>query len=190
MARKPADQASSPRDLIWAAIRARQSSPFTVADLTDSTSAHPKTIRDYCKGLVAAGYLQAQPALAGQLASWILIKDSGVETPRIRPDGSAVTQGVVNEQLWRGMVIMAEFSYLDLIQTATVPIPVETAKGYCKMLLATGYLRVLVKAEPSVGRIARYRLVRNKGPKPPQIQRVKRVFDPNSREVFMPEERL
>ena len=53
----------------------------------------------------------------------------------------------------------------------------------------TGF-SILRLIEPTSGRIARYRLVRNNGPKPPQIQRVKRVYDPNSREVFMPEGQL
>ncbi len=87
------------------------------------------------------------------------------------------------------MYILKDFSYLDLIETASVEIPVETAKSYCHMLLVTGYLCVLRKADPARAQIARYRLVRNNGPKPPQIQRVKRVYDPNSHEVFMPEAR-
>lgn len=48
-------------------------------------------------------------------------------------------------------------------------------------------LRVVQKASPGHGRKAIYRLIRNTGPLPPQIQRVKHVFDPNTREVHMPE---
>lgn len=99
-------------------------------------------------------------------------------------------QGSITERLWRGMYMQKEFTYLDLLDTTSTSISVETAKSYCQMLLATGYLRVLEKADPVRGRIARYRLIRNNGPKPPQIQRVKRVYDPNTREVFMPEGRL
>lgn len=184
MARKSVDQSNPGREAIWAAIRAANGAAFCVADLIAQTGAHNKTIRDYCKGLTAAGHLEPQP---GEVARWVLVRDIGHEAPRIRPDGSSVTQGAVTEQMWRGMYILKEFTFMDLIETASIAIPVETAKAYCKMLLATGYLRVLRKADPSKSQIARYRLIRNNGPRPPQIQRVKRVYDPNSREVFMPE---
>jgi hypothetical protein len=187
--RKAADLAANGRDAIWAAIRAR-TEPFTVADLTALTDTHGKTVRDYCKGLAAAGYLRSEPALPGQVATWSLVRDIGHEAPRVRLDGTPVTQGVVTEQLWRGMYILKEFTFRDLIETASIVIPEDTARAYCKMLLATGYLKVLRKADPSKDCIARYRLIRNNGPRPPQIQRVKRVFDPNSREVFMPESQL
>lgn len=190
MARKPIDRANPGREAIWAAIRQFSGGAFSVSDLTGVTDANNKTVRDYCKGLTAAGYLSYEaPTEVGQAGRWTLIRDIGHEAPRVRPDGSAVTQGTVTEQLWRGMYILKEFSYLDLIETASVKIPVETAKSYCHMLLVTGYLRVLRKADPARSQVARYRLVRNNGPKPPQIQRVKRVYDPNSQEVFMPEAR-
>lgn len=189
MARKPIDQANPGRDAIWAAIRSRGGGvPVTAAELVAATKANNKTVRDYLKGLVAAGFMQLEDS-DGQAARWTLVRDCGYEAPRVRPDGSAVTQGEVTEQLWRSMYMLKEFSFADLIETATVTIPVETAKAYCKMLLATGYLQVKQKADPSKARIARYKLIRNKGPKPPQVQRVKRVYDPNTREVFMPEDR-
>lgn len=187
MARRPADQAKRGREAIWKAIRSHGDGAFCVSDLVALTRAHNKTVRDYCSGLAAAGYLQQQPEAPGLVMKWALIRDIGHEAPRVRPDGSPVTQGTVTEQLWRGMYMLREFTFRDLIETASVDIPDETAKAYCKMLLATGYLRVLRKAAPTTGQVARYRLIRNNGPKAPQIQRVKRVFDPNSREVFMPE---
>lgn len=78
------------------------------------------------------------------------------------------------------MTMLKDFDYVELIQHASIPIPEETSKDYCKRLLAAGYLRVLVKADPHVPRIARYRLIRASGPKAPQVQRVRQVFDPNT----------
>ena len=189
--RMPVDQAPPRRDAIWTAIRkvGGNGAPFTSAEIAALAAANGKTVRDYLKGLTAAGYLAIcteEASEPGSVARWRLVRDIGHEAPRIRSDGSAVTQGLVTEQMWRGMYILKEFTYLDLIETASVEIPVETARAYCKMLLATGYLRVVRKAEPTSGRIARYRLIRNNGPKPPQIQRVKSVFDPNSNEIFLP----
>ena len=188
--RRPVDQAGAPRDGIWGAIRTfgENGTSFTVADIADRARANDKTVRDYLKGLTAAGYLRSSISTSAlEAARWLLVRDIGHEAPRVRSDGTPVTQGTVTEQLWRGMYILKEFSFMDLIETASIDIPVDTAKAYCKVLLATGYLRVLRKAEPTSGRIARYRLIRNNGPRPPQVQRVKRVYDPNSREVFMPE---
>jgi len=188
--RRPADHAMPGREAIWGAIRAQGAASFTVASIVGACGAHQKTCRDYLKGLTAAGYIEQVSAPDELPATWRMVRDIGHEAPRVRPDGSNVTQGKATEQLWRGMFMLKEFSFRDLIETASVEIPEETAKAYCKMLLATGYLRVLTKAAPHAGRIARYRLIRNNGPKPPQIQRVKRVFDPNTLEVFMPEELL
>lgn len=190
MSRKPADKKSPGRDDIWTAIRLMEAAPFTVAEIVKKTGANNKTARDYLTGLTAAGYLQQQPEDPGAPARWALVRDIGHEAPRVRQDGSAVTQGTVNEQLWRGMTMLREFTFVDLIETASVTIQEETAKAYCKMLLATGYLRVLRKAEPTSGKIARYRLIRNNGPRPPQIQRKKVIFDPNTNEQFTPEDHV
>lgn len=188
--RRPADQSGSGRDAIWAEIRSRGDAVFTVTSLVTACGANQKTCRDYLKGLTAAGYTEQASEPDELPATWRMVRDIGHEAPRVRADGSTVTQGKVTEQLWRGMFILKDFSFRDLIETASVEIPEETAKAYCKMLLATGYLRVIVKAAPHMGRIARYRLIRNNGPKPPKIQRVKRVYDPNTGEVFMPEDML
>lgn len=193
MTRAPAHLARPGREAIWAAIRSpewRHGRLFTVAQIARASGANDKTVRDYLKGLEAAGYLQHEAAGGeGYPARWGLVRDIGVEAPRVRADGRPVTQGVVTEQLWRGMSILKDFTTADLLETASVRIPAETAKSYCQLLLACGYLRVLKRAEPVKGRLARYRLVRNLGPRPPQVQRVKQVWDPNTGEVFHPEGR-
>lgn len=185
MARARVDRSGPGREAIWLAIRLTAGQPFSASQIATAAAANEKTVRDYLKGLQAAGYLSLLPAADGVPARWNLIKDPGHEAPRVRADGSPVSQGAATEQLWRCMYMMKDFSFQDLIETASIPISPETAKSYCKMLLATGYLRVLMKADPATGRVARYRLLRNNGPKPPQIQRVKQVYDPNTKEVFV-----
>lgn len=185
MARRPAHLMNAPREAIWAYLRTQGEKSITVAQIVSATGLDRKSVSDYLDGLTSAGYLKRLPDIGNRVRGWQLIHDIGVEAPRVRRDGSAVTQGLVNEQLWRSMCILKEFSFEDLIQTATVAIPAETARAYCKVLLATGYLRVSRKAQPTKGRIARYRLVRNNGPRPPQVQRVKQVYDPNTQEVYM-----
>lgn len=186
--RRPADAGNPGRQEIWQAIRGR-TEPFTITEIVSETGAERKTIHDYLGCLVAGGYADHTPAEArGQSAHYRMLRDTGHHAPRLRPDGSPVQQGKANEQLWRSMCILKRFTFRDLIETATIPVPEGTAKAYCRTLLATGYLRVLRKAEPSKGQIAEYALIRQSGPKPPQVQRVKRVFDPNTGEVFVPGE--
>ncbi|ALF02132.1 hypothetical protein [Salipiger abyssi] len=187
--RRPASAGTPGRQEIWQAIR-KKSDAFTVEDVVAATGANPKTIRDYLGCLVAGSYVSHAAAEArGQFSTYQMLRDTGHHAPRLRKDGSAVVQGQSTEQLWRSMCILKTFTYRDLIETATVEIPEGTAKSYCSMLLATGYLRVLKKADPAKGQIASYSLIRNTGPKPPQVQRVKRIYDPNTREVYMPEGR-
>lgn len=171
---------------IWAAIRklgAAQDATFGVADVARASRASNKSARDYLTALTAAGFLRMANEGDGP-ARWAIQRNPGHEAPRLRADGAAVTHGTVTEQLWRGMCMLRRFDYRDLIETASVEIAEETARDYCKHLLAAGYLRVVAKASPSAGRIARYQLVRDTGPHPPQIRRVKQVYDPNLQAVF------
>ena len=171
---------------MWQAIRGATGT-FTVSDIATAIGAPQKSVRDYLGCLAAGGYVDHTPAeVRGQSGTFKLLRDTGHHAPRLRPDGRPVQQGKASEQLWRSMCILKQFTYRDLMETATVPIPEGTAKAYCRTLLATGYLRVLRKAEPGRGQIALYALVRQSGPKSPQVQRVKRVFDPNTGDVYMP----
>lgn len=82
------------------------------------------------------------------------------------------------------MRMLGEFGYRDLTvtaSTAATPIADIDAKDYLKHLYRAGYLKVTAPAHGN--RPARYRLIRNTGPKPPKVQRIRQVFDPNLNEV-------
>lgn len=181
--RRPVDQPGAGRQELWLAIK-RVPENVTLSAIVDLTGVNRTTVLRYLKGLTAAGYLEFRPGPAGKANAWALVKDIGHHAPRVRADGSAVTQGSITTQLWRAMTMLKEFSYVDLVHHASIEIPEATAKDYCKRLLAAGYLRVLVKADPSSARIARYRLVRASGPKAPQVQRIRQVFDPNTSTAY------
>lgn len=181
--RLPADQAGDTRQTIWSAIKACDG-PFTVTQIASATQVNRSTVYDYLKGLSAAKFLSYTATPLGQLGLWQLIKDNGFHAPRVRRDGSPSVQREATEQMWQSMSALREFTFRDLIETAAIPITEATARDYCCHLLAAGYFRVLAKANPAKGQIARYRLIRPSGPRPPQIQKVKRVFDPNTGEVF------
>ena len=84
----------------------------------------------------------------GHIARAVSARELDAETDKI------VQRLAANAPL--SMRILKQFTYRDLVETATIPIPEGTAKAYCRTLLATGYLKVLRKAEPTKGQIALY----------------------------------
>ncbi|MDQ7775189.1 MAG: hypothetical protein Q4615_04370 [Paracoccus aminovorans] len=181
--RRPASAPTPGRQEIWAAIR-KTPDRFTLSDLVARSGANRKTVSDYLRCLIPGGIIQAEEGDA-----YSLIDDRGYHAPRLNRAGQPVSQGAGTQNMWNSMRGLVEFSPRDISAHSTTPdvrVSEPTAKSYCSMLLRTGYLRVLKKAEPAAGRQAIYRLIRNSGPKPPQIQRIKQVFDPNTGAVHVP----
>ncbi|MDO5648840.1 hypothetical protein [Paracoccus sp. (in: a-proteobacteria)] len=180
--RRPADAPTPGRQDIWEAIRAAKPG-FSAGDLAEVSGANRKTVEDYLRCLIPAGVIEHLPA-----GGFRLVDDRGVHAPRLNRQGQPVVQGAGVENMWRSMRMMAAFSSLDLAvhsSAGDVTVSESTAKSYCHMLLKTGFLRVEQKAVPGK-RAAVYRLIRNTGPQPPQIQRIKRVYDPNTKQVHLP----
>lgn len=193
MGRKPVSIGTyGTQDAIWRGIRERKT--FTQADLTHHVNqdvpVNDTTVRSYLVRLVAGGYLKIDktPHHTGvcEQATYTLLKDTGIETPRLRKNGERVTQGRGREQMWRSMKMLKDFDWQQLALAASTEACVvsgASAKEYASMLQQAGYL-VLVR--PGKGSIrARYRLLPSKytGPRPPQVQRVKQLFDPNLNKV-------
>jgi hypothetical protein len=177
--RRPASAKAVGRDKIWTTIR-KADIVFTISGLAVASGADRKTVSDYLRCLVPGGIVQAV-----ENGGFTLIRDVGIHAPRLNREGKPVTQGAGTENMWRSMRMLAQFSAQDIAvhsTTDTVSVSEATAKSYALMLLHCGYLRVVAQAVPGK-RAATYRLIRNSGPKPPQIQRVKRVFDPNTGKV-------
>jgi len=188
----------SGRDAIWAQIR--QQRIFTIETiwqkLGHSCGAHRKSIASYLQCLKAGGYVGdsgRQRSGADGNGSYErvyqLVKDCGIEAPRLRKDGSVVTQGARRENMWRAMRIIGEFDFRDLALAASTEefsVKEENARDYIRHLKKAGYLAVTKQAirgrHPAP---ARYRLLPSRyyGPKPPQIQRQRQVFDPNINQV-------
>lgn len=186
MTRQPVDQIAAAgrpqgQDAVWLWIN--ENPEFKLSDVSRGADVHEKTARDYIKRLVAGSIVERTSPMDA-VARWRLLRP-GIHTPRLRADGTPVTQGAGTMNMWRSMRMIKEFTALDLAihsTTDVVGVTEATAKSYCSMLLRAGYLRVRQKAVPGK-RPAVYQFVRNTGPKPPQIQRVKQVFDPNLQQV-------
>lgn len=178
------------RQSMWEIIRKlhKGGEPITVRDvwMLGAEWAPKGRVRDYVAGLVAAGYLRPIEGAPGPSVQYELMKDCGLDAPRVRKDGTEVTQGRGREQMWRTIKIIGEFTSQDLARAASTPdFPVaeKTANEYCVMLAGAGYLQTVRAGRP--GRFARYRLITSRwtGPRAPMIQRLKQVFDPNTGEV-------
>ena len=177
---KPATQS------IWEAIRDRGSKPFICEDIQCVADASRRTVQDYLARLVAAGILERIEG--GARLQWRLLRDPGPDAPRLRADGSEVVTGGGIANMWRSMRMMPQFTPRDLAAhstTAHVTVTEGTAKQYCQHLHAAGYLRVVRKAVPLKNQ-AVYRLIRNTGPRAPQLQRVKSIYDPNDGSLHLP----
>lgn len=183
-----AGAATPNRQKIWETIRALHADgqPISTRDVWASMpDTMPRTrVYDYIRSLAAGGYLQCQPSerQRGGSTEYVLVRDVGIEAPRVRRDGTTPpTPG--REQLWRTLKIVGEFTAAELADAASTPqTPIErtTAEEYCRFLKGGGYLQVARAGAPGVAE--RYRLIPSRwtGPQAPMIQRTKRLFDPNT----------
>jgi hypothetical protein len=189
MSRKPANELrpNESRQAIWEEIR-RLRNGFKLRDL--DVRLHQKSISDYVTGLINAGFVEyAEEGGVVLRTTFRLKKDNGREAPRVRRDGSIVTMGLAREKMWTTMGIRAQkghsFTARDLTVGSTREVQVSEvdAKSYCSALCKMGRLVEVVPGGP--GKLTVYRMPRSKwtGPKPVQIQRTKRGYDPNTGET-------
>ncbi len=185
------------RDAIWYCIRKLKT--FSAFDIevmsTDCVVTHNinnATARTYIKSLQKAGFIEALPRKPGvhSRQDYMLVKDIGQHAPQVRRDGSLIRDTKRN-QLWRAIRILKKFDAHSLIASTDndIAIKYSDAKDYILHLHKAGYLHQI---EPAInGHLpAKYSLLSamNTGPKPPQVQRVKQVFDPNLNKVVWPKD--
>lgn len=200
MPRKPAILelvgGKSQRQRVWEAIRRAAHSAFplfTVEDISRASKVEYDPVRYTVKGLFAAGYLAM---VSGQAAGgrgvknvYALARDNGAEAPRVRTDGSEITQGRGTEAMWAALTVLDSFGADWLAEIAQVK--PSTAKTYCGLLARAGYL---VTIEPGKGtgrggQAAIYRVAAEHQDKPraPMITRLKAVYDPNVHQIVWAE---
>lgn len=176
------------RQAVWNIVRQLRTD-FTIADIAAKTKMAADTIRDYLNGLEKAEYLKGVPGQAiGTAKRYSLIKDAGFDAPRVKRDGKPCKRGAGNEQMWRTMRILKTFTCAELAVNASTTkhqVKESTAVDYCGDLLKAGYLRVVSGHGPVA---VTYRLIRNTGPKPPIVQRIKQIYDQNQQKVVWTEE--
>ena len=191
MPQKPLDKRDPrrTRDNMWKVMM--ELGTFTVKDISYKTMLHTGTISAYLIGLEAAGYVTVarEQIRPNQTKNTYAIVKRQLETPRVNKDGSEISQGRGTENMWRSMRMLKTFKPSDLIAaaaTADTEIKLATAKDYITHLHRAGYLAIVAQSSPGIQ--ATYRILpsRISGPYPPQIQRVKQVYDPNLQKVVWP----
>lgn len=200
MARRPATLemkgGKSPRQRVWEAIRV-QRKRFTQPSLAEAVNGMESIIQDYIRALLRAEIIEViaeeQVGRVCVRRTYRLVRDNGVEAPRVTRNGQTVTQGAGNEAMWGTMHRMFErkdFNFRELAafsSTPDNPVTEETAKTYVLALAAAGYLKCTKDAVHGRNATpARYVLIPRMftGPRAPMVQRTKAVFDPNENRVM------
>ncbi|WP_081265151.1 hypothetical protein [Pseudomonas fluorescens] len=186
--RKPIDLemqgAKGNRQRIWEAIRIGANG-FRAYDISRRASVDDSTVRSYLRSLIKGKYVEVVDGEKFEEQTLRLIKDIGAEAPAVTRDGKPSAAGKGTEAMWRSLRILGELDADELAAQASIVVPTTTwtARGYLKWLKRAGYVIEVRVSKP--GTKARYRLAPGKytGPRPPMIQRVGQVFDPNLGEV-------
>lgn len=205
MARKPAHLREGnhidARHAAWAQMRKRDQ--FSLDDLEIATGDNRGTIATYVQSLEKGGYIEQvgheAPRRRGQRRTntlnhkklYRLVRDVGYHAPRLKRDGSPVTQGKGTENMWRVIKVLSTFDWRELAEAASGSdhtVSPYTAREYIRFLSKAGYLRLVRKGKPGV--TDRYTLIESRwsGPYAPQIQNTKHVYDPNLGQVVWPGE--
>ena len=187
----------SPRQRVWLAIR-KFKDDFTLLQVAQEGAMKEGSARTYLKGLEKAGYIKAayEQQVEGKGVKRIhykLMRDVGYTAPTIDRDGVETKPAQINKAMWNTLRILKKAINAEelaaLSSNDEVSISVATANVYLQLLNSAGYLAVIEKHQNIAGKKTKYRLIEhmNTGPIPPQIQRAKQVFDPNTNTVMYSE---
>jgi hypothetical protein len=182
---------------VWAAIRCfGKDHVFSVAEIMLLSGQRDDTALTYLRGLEKAGFVKALGCETSalrrrrEMRRFHLVRDVGVDAPRVTGEGEPVEQGSGRNQMWQAVKVLKEFDYRALAAAASTekhPVSPEEAQTYCRHLKLGGYLGVTRPAAYGTkGTSARYRFLRarNTGPRAPLISRQKEVIDANTGQLM------
>lgn len=185
MSRKPAHielaGGKGPRQRVWDLIRGFKKKPWTVLDVTPA-DAGDTTVRGYLSALQSAGFIseaESKQSLADQpIKRYVLVRDNGIEAPRLDRKGQPVTHGLIVEQMWKCLRMQREAvtprELAAFASTTNADVSELRARRYLRTLELAGYVS-------RSGRPARYRLKpnMNTGPRAPMQSQLEALYDPN-----------
>jgi hypothetical protein len=188
----------SPRQRVWLAIR-KNRDEFTIQQVADLGRMKYESTREFIASLVKAKIVKVirEEAVYNKPKSikkafYKLENDLGYSVPKVDKNGKLLSKMTGNKAMWNVLRITKQaVSAHELIRLASndeIAIKLETANEFLRALKNAGYL-TLVQPANNAGGKAKYRLLpaMDTGPNPPQIQRAKQVFDPNTNTVMYSE---
>lgn len=192
------------RQRIWEAIRAvSMDEAWTLNAICLVADVDRETAASYIQGLAAAGYIAAVADVPANpdpstgvsrhrgvvrgVRYYRLVRDTGVDAPRVNRKGSPVEQGLKQEQMWRTLRLMkTDCNAHELAAHATTSlaeVSAVAAHDYLRTLATAGYLDRTRDDGRESDRRYRLKASRNTGPRPPMVCRTSAVFDPNENRV-------
>lgn len=178
----------SPRQHIWEAIRAVNASPkeLTTYAVARKSNQEDEAVRAYLRDLEKVGIVSKVRSIGRFDAEWSLLKDEGVEAPRVTKNGKVSNYAAGVENVWRALRILGEFSAAEASVAASIngaSISEFGAHVYLSGLAKAGYV---TRRGGTAGFKTRFCLIpsRYTGPKHPIYQRdFDQVYDPNLDQV-------
>lgn len=172
-----------PRQRMWETIRdlGKGGAEFSTYTVARRTGEEDEATRTYLMALAKAEIVK-RLSVKGRDGTWTLLKDEGVEAPRVNKHGERVPPEAV-EFIWRALRILGELTAAEAANQVAAggsAITEDGARIYLQGLALAGYT---VRSGGTPGVPASYRLVpsRNSGPLHPIYQRSSyyQIFDPN-----------
>ncbi|MDI3325603.1 hypothetical protein QKW35_14590 [Pontibacterium granulatum] len=190
-ARKPAQLemigGKNARQRLWEAIRNRHGNPFDLTAIARSANVDTHTAKTYLQRLIAGEYVEVVEKKSHGKSLCRHIKDTGVEAPRLNRKGEPETQGLISEAIWRTLRILSALDAAQIVghvAAAGHDVALTYVKRYLASLKKAGYLQVVVAGNAHRLEKVQLKLCMDTGPRAPQIQRVKTVYDPNLNKVM------
>lgn len=188
--RKPAQLemigGKSSRQRIWEELR-KQKDTFEMYPIARAANVDDETLKTYLYCLTAGGYVEVVQRKRYNKTIYRRIKDNGVEAPRLTRKGKPVIQGLISESIWRTLRILNRLDAAMItnhIEAAGHTTTVAYVKRYLGSLKKAGYLNVLIPGNPHRLEVYSLKLTMDTGPRAPQIQNVKTVYDQNLNKVM------
>ena len=135
----------SPRQHMWEAIRAINASPneLTTYAVARKSKQDDQSVRAYFRDMAKAGIVSKVRSLPRLDAEWTLLKDQGIEAPRVTRGGKVIKLGDGAENVWRALRILGEFTAAEAAVAASingVSISEFGAHVYLSGLAKAGYV--------------------------------------------------
>lgn len=164
---------------LWEVLR-RADEPLTINELAERSGAKRIPVDQRIRRYFKAGYVirsGERPPFRYRIA-----KDAPSDVPRVSKDGQRRPSTTPRQRMWSSMRMLGEFRIPELMLVARVSR--SMAYTYVSELARAGYVATTANRDPNRGTLARFRLARRSGPRPPVCRKPKGgrsfIFDPNT----------